>query len=64
MALVFVLTLFRDIRLFLFQGAGVILTAGGFLPGRVCSKAGANPAKLADHRKSLISQRYMSVIEG
>jgi hypothetical protein len=53
-----------DIRLFLFQGAGVILTAGGFLPGSLCSKGGANPAEIAGRSISLKLQRYMSVSQG
>ena len=37
---------------FLFSGTGVVLTAGGFLPGSLCSKAGANPAALAGRRQA------------
>jgi hypothetical protein len=39
--------------LFLFQGTGVFLTAGGFLPGSLCSKHGANPAEIAEPDKIL-----------
>jgi hypothetical protein len=39
------------------------LTAGGFLPGRDCSKERANPADFAGAIKSLKLQRYRSVID-